>query len=55
VRKQVKDEGFDFRYITKENAEALIDRLVKIIRDHRGDRVANHFRTELMKALDGVE
>jgi hypothetical protein len=55
VRKQVKDEGFDFRYITKENATALVDRLVKIIHDHRGERVANHFRNELLKALDGVK
>ena len=55
VRKQVKDEGFDFRRITKDDATALIDRLVNIIKEHRGERVANHFRNELLKALDGVK
>lgn len=55
VRKQVADEGFDFRTTTKDNASALAHRLVKIMREHKGDAVASQFREELLRALEQCE
>jgi small GTP-binding protein len=55
VRKQVTDEGFDFRWATKENVRALVDRLIKIIREHKGEKVAMQFREELLRALEQCE
>ncbi len=52
VRKQVKDEGFDFREISKEEAKTLIDRLVSIIQQYKGEEVALSFRNELLASYE---
>ncbi|UCH88821.1 MAG: GTP-binding protein [Thermoplasmata archaeon] len=52
MRTQVEAEGIDFRRLTKEDARRLIDRLVKMASNIKGEAVAKPLRNDFMRAFN---